>query len=95
MANIGLPSVINHVKKLEKYEFVKKEKKGVYESYTANNDSDKYRLYKKVDIILRLSESGLIEYLTNNTTPNAIMLFGSASRGEDIRVLNSCFQKKI
>ena len=83
IAKIGLPSAINHVKKLEKGGFVKKEKKGVYESYTANKESDKYKLYKKSDIILRLNESGFIEYLINNTTPNAIMLFGSASRGED------------
>ena len=83
IAKIGLPSAISHVKKLEKYGFVKKEKKSTYESYTANRDADKYRLYKKNDIVLRLNESGFIEYIMNNTTPNAIMLFGSASRGED------------
>ena len=84
LAKIGLPSVINHVKKLEKQGFVKKEKKSVYESYVANKESDKYKLYKKMDIVLRLNESGLVEYITNSTTPNAIVLFGSASRGEDI-----------
>ena len=84
MAKLGLPSAINHVKKLEKDGFVKKEKKSVYESYTANKESDKYKLYKKNDIILRLNDSGFIQYLTDNTTPNAIILFGSASRGEDI-----------
>lgn len=84
MAKLGLPSVINHVKKLEKDGFVRKEKKSVYESYTANKESDNYKLYKKNDIILRLNESGFIQYLINNTTPNAIILFGSASRGEDI-----------
>lgn len=84
LAKIGLPSAINHVKKLEKYGFVKKEKKSVYESYVANKEDDKFKLYKKIDMAIRLSESGLVEYLISNLTPNAIVLFGSASRGEDI-----------
>ncbi len=84
MAEIGLPSAISHVKKLEKYCFVKKEKKSTYQSYIANKDNEKYKLYKKHDIALRLHESGFIEYLVNNVTPTAIVLFGSAARGEDI-----------
>ena len=84
LAKIGLPSVINHVKKLEKDGFIKKEKKSVYESYTANKDDDKYRLYKKNDIVLRLDESGFVKYVTDSIMPNAVVLFGSASRGEDI-----------
>ena len=84
LAKIGLPSVINHVEKLEKYGFVKKEKKSVYESHIANKENDIYKLYKKLDIVLRLNESGFVEYLISNATPNAIILFGSASRGEDI-----------
>lgn|SRR3989338_1509696 len=84
IADIGLPSAINHVKKLEKYGFVKKEKKSTYQSYIANKESEKYKLYKKIDIVLRLNESEFAEYLIKNTTPNAVILFGSASRGEDI-----------
>jgi predicted nucleotidyltransferase len=84
LADIGLPSVINHVKKLEKYGFVRKEKKNIYESYVANKDNDRYRLYKKNDLTLRLNESGFVKYVTDSIMPNAVIIFGSASRGEDI-----------
>lgn len=83
LINVSLPSVINHVKKLEKEGFIKREKKGVYESYTANK-TDRFKLYRRSDILIRLYESGLIEYLDDELSPSVIVLFGSASRGEDI-----------
>lgn len=83
LVELGLPSVINHVKKLEKDGFVKKEKRWVYESYIANK-VDKFKLYKRNDVLLRLYESGLIGYIDEQLSPNVIVLFGSASRGEDI-----------
>lgn len=79
---LGMPSVRNHVKRLEHMEFLKKEKHGVYESYIANR-TDSFKIYKRNDIITRIHESGLLELL-ENFTPDAIVLFGSASRGEDI-----------
>jgi len=83
MTKMGLPSVRNHVKALEGENFVKKEKKTVYQSYRATQN-DIFRLYKKNDILLRLHKSGLIEFIINKFTPDVIVLFGSASRGEDI-----------
>lgn len=83
LTKISLPSVINHVKVLEKQGFVKKEKKTTYPSFIANK-TNKFKLYKKNDILIRLNESGLIEYLSNKLLPNVLILFGSASRGEDI-----------
>jgi len=80
---LGMPSVINHVKKLEKWGFLKKEKKRVYNSYTSRRN-DLFKLYKRNDILLRLHESGLIEFLADVFLPDVIVLFGSASRGEDI-----------
>src|SRR3989338_6504446 len=82
LLKMGMPSVILHVKRLEKEDFLKKEKKGVYPQYKASRN-EKFLLYKKTDTLIRLHESGLIEFLFSKTYPNAIVLFGSASLGED------------
>lgn len=83
MLRLGMPSVRNHVKKLERQGFIRREKKGVYGSYVATG-SDLFKLYKRNDILIRIHESGLIEFLADAFVPDAIVLFGSASRGEDI-----------
>jgi len=78
-----MPSVRNHVKKLEKEGFVKREKTGVYESYIASKN-ELFKVYKRNDILLRLQESGLVSFLADRFVPDAMVLFGSASRGEDV-----------
>lgn len=78
-----MPSIINHVKQLESDGYIRKEEGGIYSSFVANK-TDSFKMYKKNDILLRLDESGLVEYLDEQLSPNAIVLFGSASRGEDI-----------
>lgn len=83
MLKLGMPSVINHIKKLEKEGFIKKEKRGVYESYISSG-SDLFKVYKRNDILLRIYESGLIDFLADEFMPDAIVLFGSCARGEDI-----------
>lgn len=83
MLKMGMPSVRNNVRKLEKYGFIRKEKKGVYESYVSSKN-DIFRLYKRNDMLLRTYESGLIDFLAEKLIPDAIILFGSASRGEDM-----------
>ncbi len=80
---IGMPSVSLHVKRLEKSGFLKRDKNGVYASYKASR-SDLFKLYKRNDMLLRLHECGLVDFLADRFVPNAIVLFGSASRGEDI-----------
>jgi len=54
-----------------------------YPVYRANFDSTEFKLFKKIDTIISLKESGLIEYLENQCMPDVIILFGSASKGED------------
>jgi len=80
---LGLPSVINHVKNLEKQGFVKKINGGVYDSYTSDK-TEIFKIYKKNDVLIRLHESGLVDLLVDTVIPDAIVLFGSASKGEDI-----------
>ena len=81
---ISQPSVINHLKALMKYELIIKEDKTIYPSYKANRDSKSFRIYKKLDLIIRLEETGIINYINDECLPNCIILFGSASLGEDI-----------
>ena len=82
-ARLGLPSVRNHVRMLEREGFVKRNTEGTYPCYTASG-SDRFRLYRRNDAIIRLHESGLLEFLADEFVPDAIVLFGSVSRGEDI-----------
>jgi len=81
---IAQPSVMNHLKSLEKEGFILKERKGLYPTIKANRDSPKFRLYKKNDLILTLNDSCLINHIYDSCTPDTIILFGSASKGEDI-----------
>lgn len=81
--NLGLPSVANHVKKLEKERFIKREKGGIYDSFKANK-TEKFKLYKKTNLLLRLSECGLLDFLKEKLMSDAIVLFGSAVQGNDV-----------
>jgi predicted nucleotidyltransferase len=87
MAGLGMPSVRLHIKKLEKMGFIKKEKSGIYQTYISTKN-ELFKLYKKIDLLVRLYESGLVNFLIENFLPNAIVLFGSASRGEDVETGN-------
>jgi predicted nucleotidyltransferase len=80
---MGMPSVSMHVKALERQGFLAKEKRGVYDSYRASM-SDIFRLYKRNDVLLRIYESGLEEFIADKIQPDAAVLFGSASKGEDV-----------
>lgn len=83
ITKISLPSVRNHVKKLESLGLVKKKRLAVYDAYVANR-AEKFFVYKRNDILIKLHESKLIDFLVNKFSPNTIVLFGSCSRGEDI-----------
>ena len=81
---ISQPSVINHLNALLKEKLLLKEKKGIYFSFQANRENELFKLYKKFDLIYKLNNNGLLDYIYDACTPNAIILFGSASKGEDI-----------
>lgn len=55
----------------------------MYESYVASKN-EIFRLYKRNDVLIRIEESGLRDFLADTFVPDVIVLFGSASRGEDI-----------
>lgn len=53
--------------------------------YRANRDSELFRFLKRMDMLFRLEESGLVRHLDDIFSPKSMVLFGSASLGEDIR----------
>ena len=80
---LAATSVKLHLDELEKEGLVIKEKIGIYKSYRANFEDENFRFYKRVCNILSLKESGLISELEKQTTPNAVVVFGSYQKGED------------
>jgi len=81
--NLPLPSVIRYCKELEKERILITLKIGNITFYTANRSNDKFLLEKKLHNIKLIYESGLIEYLKQELSNPAIVLFGSFAKGED------------
>jgi len=81
---LGQPSVANHLQALLGMDLVRKERHGVYPAFIAQRDSRLFRTLRKADMLVRLEESGLLDALWDTVQPDAIILFGSVSRGEDI-----------
>lgn len=83
-SDISLPSVKNYVEELLAEDLIEKVEEGVYPGYKASK-TDKFCLYKKIDLERRLHDIGLVDFLKDKlSAPDAIVLFGSAARGEDI-----------
>ncbi|MBW2988795.1 nucleotidyltransferase domain-containing protein [Candidatus Woesearchaeota archaeon] len=87
--NIGLApkSVKSYLKMLENEGLIAKKKHRIhnYPVYYANRDGDYFRFLKRLNIITRIKESGLLGHISEKCMPETIILFGSASRGEDIK----------
>lgn len=78
------PTAINvHLKALLDEGLLVKEKDGLYPSWKANLQSHYFKLLKTQNIVLRLHQIGILEYIEKTVYPTCIVLFGSASRGED------------
>jgi len=65
-------------------ESIEKRGKRSYPIYHADTNSPHYKKYKQINNVLKLEESGLINYLKDKCMPKVIILFGSYSRGEDL-----------
>ena len=55
-----------------------------YIKYRADVENGAYRSAKRVQNLLRLEETRLIAFLQEKMLPDAIVLFGSYARGEDV-----------
>jgi predicted nucleotidyltransferase len=80
-------SVKRHLDALAKEGLITKAKHRIYgyPVFTANRDSERFGFYKKIDALVSIRESGLLDYLSDKCMPDAIVLFGSAARGEDLK----------
>ena len=82
LTRIGLPSVKKYVETFAEEGLVRKEKGTVFPYFVANRESVEFKILKINHLRLVIEESGLAAELEKNY-PDCIVLFGSASRGED------------
>lgn len=86
-AKLAPTSVKNYLDELSKNdEYIIKSTHRIhgYPVYWANRASELFKFFKKIDMIISIQESGLLDYLSEKCMPDVIILFGSASRGEDL-----------
>lgn len=79
-----LPSVIRYCKELEKEEILKKESISGVSAYSADRNSKKFLIAKRLFNIKSIFESGLLDCIVKEYFNPVIVLFGSYSKGEDI-----------
>ena len=84
LSKISPVSVINYLKEFEKEELIKSYKKREIPFYVAERDNEKFILYNKISIIYELNTSGLVDFLWDKLSPDAIILYGSHAKGEAI-----------
>lgn len=84
---VAPPSVKNYLNELEKNKLIKKIKHRIYNYpvYYANIENEEFKFLKKIDMIIKIKESGLIDHISESCMPDVIILFGSASKGEDLK----------
>ena len=90
LIKITHPTVSTALKKLKKQDLViqvsqkNKSRIGNTTLWQANIENQDYKATKRIENLKALYSSGLINAISQSTSPNAIILFGSYSRGEDI-----------
>ena len=77
-------TIINITNLLKKENLIKIEKKKHLVEISANTENKKFVRKKQIHNLKQLYNSGIIEFLIEKIDPEAIISFGSYSRGEDI-----------
>ncbi len=95
-------SVKIYLDELEKEDLILKKEHRIYRYpiYYANRESEYFRYLKRLDTLKTIKESGLLDYLYEKCLPEVIILFGSASRGEDLKdsdidIYLQCKEKRL
>ncbi len=80
-------SVKNYLKEFEKENLILRSRHRIhnYPVYYANRDNENFKFQKKEYSISLLNEIGLIEFINEELMPDVIILFGSMSKGEDLK----------
>ncbi len=81
---VPLPSAIRYTKELEKEGILKGQEIAEVRLYSANRDSLRYLLEKRLFNLRQLYTTGLIQHLIEKYDNATLVVFGSYSRGEDI-----------
>ena len=95
-------SVKLYLDELEKVNLIIKKKHRIhkYPVYYANRDNNYFKFLKRLNMVRRITECGLLNYLDEKCMPDVVILFGSASKGEDIESSDidlylQCDEKKL
>lgn len=85
--NVAAPSVKKYLNDLEKEDLILKKRHRIhdYPIYYANRDNENFKFLKKLNTLTLINESGLLGYIYETCVPEVIILFGSASLGEDTK----------
>lgn len=81
---IAPPSVKSYLEEFIKEKLIKKKIIRKNPIYNANMDNEYFKLLKKLHTIQTLNEIRLINNIYEICLPETIILFGSASKGEDL-----------
>ena len=84
LTNLNPNTIVSIIEQLVKEKTVKKETKKHIVEVSLNFEDRAVKWKKKVSNILRVYESGVVDFLAEHYQPTAISLIGSYSRGEDI-----------
>ena len=84
LSSISPLSVMHYLKEFEEEGLIEKYRKRGIPFYKALRDNEKFILYGKISILYELHESGLVDFLWNKLSPEAIILYGSYAKGEAI-----------
>jgi predicted nucleotidyltransferase len=82
LAGIAPKSVMNYLEEFKNKKLITIEEKDKIKYYGAMMDNQKLKEYTKISILFELEECGLVDYLWNNYSPEAIILYGGFSKGE-------------
>lgn len=80
MVHISHPAVKIYLDEIKKCDILIRTASHTYQA----SRSPSYSQSRRINILQRLQGLGLVSYLVKELTPRAIILFGSASRGEDV-----------
>lgn len=81
---LSTTAVKTSIQKLESYKIVDVESTSLTTNVKAKTDSDSYTFYKRMFNLYKLQRYGFVEHVRKMFKPEAIVLFGSFSRGEDV-----------
>ncbi len=84
ISGISPASVMNYLKEFAKESLIKKYQKRGVPFYRAEIDNEDFVFYKKISILYEIKNSGLLDFLWDKLSPDAIILYGSHAKGESI-----------